>query len=441
MSKEKKDRQIKSEKLVAVKGMNDILPQDSARWEWLEEKVRNLMARYAYRNIRTPIVESTALFIRGLGQVTDIVEKEMYSFEDRLNGEQLTLRPEATAGVVRAVAEHSMLYEGGKRLYYTGPMFRHERPQRGRYRQFHQIGAEALGFSGPEIDAELILLADNLWRSLGIKNVRLEINSLGEPEERKAHRDALVLYFEKNIDILDDEARKRLYSNPLRILDTKNLSMQALVNSAPRLIDFLGNNSKLHFLKVKKILDANGVAWVVNPRLVRGMDYYNLTVFEFITDQLGSQGTICGGGRYDYLMEQVGGKSAPAVGWALGIERVLELLKEQESPVPVLAPDAYAVVSVADDLPRVMLILRQLRDQGVNVQMHSPGNSFDGMGSIKAQFKKADASGAAYALIFGSDELLRQCVGVKFLRDSSMAQIDRALDSVTEWAATLKSNY
>ena len=280
-----------------------------------------------------------------------------------------------------------------------------------------------------------------MWRSLGIKNVRLEINSLGEPEERKAHRDALVLYFEKNIDILDDEARKRLYSNPLRILDTKNLSMQALVNSAPRLIDFLGNNSKLHFLKVQKILDANGVAWVVNPRLVRGMDYYNLTVFEFITDQLGSQGTICGGGRYDYLMEQVGGKSAPAVGWALGIERVLELLKEQDSPVPVLAPDAYAVVSVADDLPRVMLILRQLRDQGVNVQMHSPGNSFDGMGSIKAQFKKADASGAAYALIFGSDELLRQCVGVKFLRDSSMAQIDRALDSVTEWAATLKSNY
>ena len=303
--------------------MNDILPQDSARWEWLEEKVRNLMARYAYRNIRTPIVESTALFIRGLGQVTDIVEKEMYSFEDRLNGEQLTLRPEATAGVVRAVAEHSMLYEGGKRLYYTGPMFRHERPQRGRYRQFHQIGAEALGFSGPEIDAELILLADNLWRSLGIKNVRLEINSLGEPEERKAHRDALVLYFEKNIDILDDEARKRLYSNPLRILDTKNLSMQALVNSAPRLIDFLGNNSKLHFLKVQKILDANGVAWVVNPRLVRGMDYYNLTVFEFITDQLGSQGTLCGGGRYDYFMEKVVCKSAPAAGGALSIEWVL----------------------------------------------------------------------------------------------------------------------
>ena len=441
MSKEKKDRQIKSEKLVAVKGMNDILPQDSARWEWLEEKVRNLMARYAYRNIRTPIVESTALFIRGLGQVTDIVEKEMYSFEDRLNGEQLTLRPEATAGVVRAVAEHSMLYEGGKRLYYTGPMFRHERPQRGRYRQFHQIGAEALGFSGPEIDAELILLADNLWRSLGIKNVRLEINSLGEPEERKAHRDALVLYFEKNIDILDDEARKRLYSNPLRILDTKNLSMQALVNSAPRLIDFLGNNSKLHFLKVQKILDANGVAWVVNPRLVRGMDYYNLTVFEFITDQLGSQGTICGGGRYDYLMEQVGGKSAPAVGWALGIERVLELLKEQDSPVPVLAPDAYAVVSVADDLPRVMLILRQLRDQGVNVQMHSPGNSFDGMGSIKAQFKKADASGACYALIFGTDELARQCVGVKSLRDSSVMQIDRPLEAVVDWAETIKLKY
>jgi histidyl-tRNA synthetase len=441
VSTEKKDRHIKSEKLAAIKGMNDILPPDSARWEWLEEKVRNLMTRYAYRNIRTPIVEPTSLFVRGLGRVTDIVEKEMYSFEDRLNGEQLTLRPEATAGVVRAVVEHSMLYEGGKRLYYMGPMFRHERPQRGRYRQFHQIGAEALGFSGPEIDAELILLADNLWRSLGIKNVRLEINSLGEPEERKAHREALVVYFEENIDILDDEARKRLHTNPLRILDTKNPSMQALVNSAPRLIDFLGENSRSHFLKVQRILDANGVAWIINPRLVRGMDYYNLTVFEFITDKLGAQGTICGGGRYDYLIDQVGGKPAPAVGWALGVERVLELLKEQEyAAVPTFAPDVYAVVSMAEDLPRVMLVLQQLRDQGVNVQMHSPGNSSDGMGSIKAQFKKADTSGAAYALIFGSDELLRQCVGVKPLRDSSVAQIDRPLDAVVEWAATLKSN-
>ena len=440
MSTVKKERQIKGEKIASVKGMNDILPLDSARWEWLEGKFRDLMGRYAYRNIRTPIVEPTALFIRGLGQVTDIVEKEMYSFEDRLNGEQLTLRPEATAGVVRAVVEHSMLYEGGKRLYYMGPMFRHERPQRGRYRQFHQMGAEAIGFSGPEIDAELILLADNLWRILGIKNIRLEINSLGEPEERKAHREALVAHFESHVGVLDEEARRRLHTNPLRILDTKNPSMQPLVNSAPRLIDFLGENSKSHFLKVQKILDANGVNWTINPRLVRGMDYYNLTVFEFITDQLGSQGTICGGGRYDYLIDQIGGKSAPAAGWALGVERVLELLKEQEHAAPALAPDVYAVISMAEDLPGVMPVLQQLRDQGVNVQMHSPANSADGMGSIKAQFKKADASGAAYALIFGTDELLRQCVGVKSLRDSSVVQIDRPLDAVVEWAATLKSS-
>jgi histidyl-tRNA synthetase len=436
----KKNCQIKAEKIIAVKGMNDILPPDSARWEWLEQKIRILMTRYAYQNIRTPIVEPTALFIRGLGQVTDIVEKEMYSFDDRLNGEQLTLRPEATAGVVRAVVEHSMLYEGGKRLYYMGPMFRHERPQRGRYRQFHQIGAEVLGFSGPEIDAELILLADNLWRSLGLQNIRLEINSLGEPEERKDHRKALIAYFEHHADMLDDEARRRLYTNPLRILDTKNPVMQSLVNSAPQLIDFLGENSKAHFLKVQKILDTNGVAWTINPRLVRGMDYYNLTVFEFITEQLGSQGTICGGGRYDYLIEQIGGKPAPAVGWALGVERVLELLKEQEYAVPVLAPDVYAVVPMVEDLPRAMLVIQQLRDQGINVQMHSPANSADGMGSIKSQFKKADASGAAYALIFGVDELLRQCVGVKPLRDSSVGQIDQSLENVPAWAGTLKSN-
>lgn len=440
MSIDKKNRIIKSEKLVAVKGMNDIMPPDSAQWEWLEEKVRELMGRYAYRNLRTPIIEPTALFVRGLGEVTDIVEKEMYSFEDRLNGEQLTLRPEATAGVVRAVVEHSMLYEGGKRLYYMGPMFRHERPQRGRYRQFHQVGAEALGFSGAEVDAELIILADSLWRSLGLKNIRLEINSLGQPNERKKHRDALIKYFEFHIDLLDEDARRRLYSNPLRILDTKNVAMQSVVELAPQLIDFLGDQSKAHLAKVKNILDASNVAWTLNPRLVRGMDYYNLTVFEFITDQLGSQGTICGGGRYDYLIEQIGGKSAPAVGWALGVERVLELLKEQEQLVPTLAPDAYAVVPMAADLPRVMRILQQLREEGVRIQMHTPANSIEGMGSIKTQFKKADASGACYALIFGSDELIRQCVGVKSLRNSSVDQIDRPLETVAEWASTLLSN-
>ena len=438
MSTVKEHRPSKSEKVAAVKGMNDILPPESARWEWLEEKVREIMARYAYRNLRTPIIEPTALFVRGLGEVTDIVEKEMYSFEDRLNGEQLTLRPEATAGVVRAVLEHSMLYEGGKHLYYMGPMFRHERPQRGRYRQFHQVGAEALGFSGAEVDAELIILADNLWRSLGLKNIRLELNSLGQPNERKDHREALIAYFESHTEVFDDDARRRLYSNPLRILDTKNVAMQSVVESAPRLIDFLGDESKAHFIKVQNILDSSGVAWTINPRLVRGMDYYNLTVFEFITDQLGSQGTICGGGRYDYLIEQIGGKSAPAVGWALGVERVLELLKEQEQAVPVLVPDAYAVVPVTADLPRVMQILQQLREAGVCVQMHTPANSIDGMGSIKTQFKKADASGAYYALIFGSDELLRQCVSVKSLRDSNAEQIERSLDAVAEWASTLK---
>ena len=425
---------------MAVKGMNDILPPESARWEWLEAKVRTLMARYAYRNIRTPIVEPTALFVRGLGEVTDIVEKEMYSFEDRLNGEHLTLRPESTAGVVRAVAEHSMLYDGGKRLYYMGPMFRHERPQRGRYRQFHQIGAEALGFPGAEVDAELILLAHALWRELGLQNVRLELNSLGEPEERKAHRAALISYLEEHIEVLDEEARRRLYSNPLRILDTKNPAMQSVVEGAPRLIDFLGPKSLAHFEAVKTILSANDVAWTVNPRLVRGMDYYNLTVFEFVTDQLGSQGTICGGGRYDYLIEQIGGKPAPAVGWALGVERVLELLKEQSSIVPPVAPDVYAVVPSGAVLPVAVATMERLRQLGIRVQMHAAPAGGDGMGSMKSQFKRADASGALYALVFGDDELSRGMVVVKSLRDGVGAQADRPLDSVAEWAATLQSN-
>ncbi|WP_217648966.1 histidine--tRNA ligase [Paracidovorax wautersii] len=417
--------------------MNDILPPESARWEWLEEKVRNLMERYAYRNLRTPIVEPTALFVRGLGEVTDIVEKEMYSFEDRLNGEQLTLRPESTAGVVRAVVEHSMLYEGGKRLYYMGPMFRHERPQRGRYRQFHQIGAEALGFPGAEVDAELILLADALWKELGLTDVRLELNSLGQPDERKAHRAALIAYLEAHADQLDEEARRRLHTNPLRILDTKNPAMQALVEAAPKLIDFLGEDSLRHLDRVKAILDANGVAWRINPRLVRGMDYYNLTVFEFITDRLGSQGTICGGGRYDYLIEQVGGKPAPAVGWALGVERVLELLKEQGTAPRELVPDAYAVVQDVDSMPAAMAALQQLRALGVRVQMQP--SAAEGMASLKSQFKKADASGSPYALVFAGDELARGAVLVKSLRDGSGAQVERPLSSLAEWAGTLQS--
>ncbi len=427
----------KPEKLLAVKGMNDILPPDSARWEWFEQEVRALMSRFAYRNIRTPIVEPTPLFIRGLGEVTDIVEKEMYSFEDRLNGEQLTLRPECTAGVVRAVVEHNLLYEGGKRLYYMGPMFRHERPQRGRYRQFHQIGAEALGFAGAEVDAEMILLADALWKALGLSDVRLELNSLGQPEERKQHRAALIAYFEQHAEQLDEDAKRRLHSNPLRILDTKNPAMQALVEAAPKLIDYLGEASLAHFNQVRAILDAAGVAYTINPRLVRGMDYYNLTVFEFITTRLGSQGTICGGGRYDYLIEQIGGKPAPAVGWALGVERVLELLKEQGTSHSLPQPDAYAIVPDAAALPTVLRCLQAVRAAGVSVQMHA--GTGEGMGSMKSQFKKADASGAQYALIFGADELARGEVTVKALRDGSGAQSCHPLDTAAEWAPRLQS--
>ncbi len=409
--------------------MNDLLPPQSAHWEWLEDKVRNLMARHAYRNLRTPIVEPTALFVRGLGEVTDIVEKEMYSFEDRLNGEQLTLRPEATAGVVRAVVEHNMLYNGGQRLYYMGPMFRHERPQRGRYRQFHQIGAEALGFPGAEVDAELILLAHTLWQELGIQDVRLELNSLGQPNERAAHRAALIAHLEAHMDVLDEEAKRRLHSNPLRILDTKNPAMQALVEAAPKLIDFLGEASLAHFNAVKAILDASGVAYRINPRLVRGMDYYNLTVFEFVTESLGSQGTICGGGRYDYLIEQVGGKPAPAVGWALGVERVLELLKEQGTLPEPKGPDVYAIVPDAAALPVVFKTLQALRAQGVSVQMHAGAG--EGMGSMKSQFKKADGSGATLGLIFGGDELARGEVTLKALRDGVGAQEAVPLADVT----------
>ena len=428
-----------ADKLTAVKGMNDILPPDSARWEALEAAVREVMRVHAYRNIRTPIVEPTALFVRGLGEVTDIVEKEMYSFEDRLNGEQLTLRPESTAGVVRAVVEHNLLYEGGKRLYYMGPMFRHERPQRGRYRQFHQIGAEALGFGGPEVDAELILLAVALWQALDLKHVRLELNSLGQPPERLQHRAALIAYFEQHAEQLDEDAKRRLHSNPLRILDSKNPAMKALNEAAPKLLDFLGPESLAHFNAVKTILDANGVAYTINPRLVRGMDYYNLTVFEFITDQLGSQGTVCGGGRYDYLIEQIGGKPAPAVGWALGVERVLELLKEQGAFSVEMAPDVYAIVPETAALPTVLPVLQSLRNMGVSVQMHSPANSNEGMGSMKSQFKKADSSGASFALVFGPDELAQGQVTVKSLRDGQGAQRTETLADIRGWGLSLQS--
>ena len=417
--------------LHAVKGMNDLLPPASAQWEWLEDKVRDLMQRFAYRNLRTPIVEPTALFVRGLGEVTDIVEKEMYSFEDRLNGEHLTLRPEATAGVVRAVVEHNMLYEGPKRLYYMGPMFRHERPQRGRYRQFHQVGAEALGFAGPEVDAELIVLAQSLWQELGLRDVRLELNSLGQPPERLAHRQALINYLEQHIDVLDEEAKRRLHTNPLRILDTKNPAMQAVAEGAPKLMDFLGEASLAHFNTLRALLDASGVSYTINPRLVRGMDYYNLTVFEFVTQSLGSQGTICGGGRYDYLIEQIGGKPAPAVGWALGVERVLELLKEQDLLPKAKHADVYAIVPDASAMPVVFEALHALRSQGVSVQMHAGAG--EGLGSMKSQFKKADASGAQFALIFGADELARQEVTWKSLRDGQGHQETTPLSTLASF--------
>jgi len=387
--------------------------------------------------VRTPIVEPTALFVRGTGETTDIVEKEMYSFEDRLNGEQLTLRPENTPGVVRAAIEHNLTYDGGKRLYYLGPMFRHERPQRGRYRQFYQLGAEVLGFGGPEVDAELMVLAYQLLDDLGLANIRVELNSLGVPAERRAHREALVAYFEKHGSLLDADAQRRLHTNPLRILDTKNPAMQDMVREAPKLLEYLGEASLRHLGTVQKLLDACGVPWTVNARLVRGLDYYSHTVFEFITDELGAQGTLCGGGRYDGLFEVLGGKPTPAVGWGMGIERVLELLVQQLGEFGAPTPDAYAIIPAADALPVVLPALQALRAEGVKVQMHAAAG--DGMGSMKSQFKKADGSGARYALIFGPDELAAGVVTVKALRDGAGAQVQRPVAGCADWADTLKA--
>ncbi len=416
--------------------MNDILPPQSRQWEWVEGVVRSLMHRYGYANMRTPIVEPTALFERGLGEVTDIVEKEMYSFVDSMNGDRLTLRPEATAGVVRAVTEHSFLRDGGKRLYLIGPMFRHERPQKGRYRQFHQVDVEAMGFAGPDVDAELILMARALWHELGLvegRDLRLELNTLGQPDERHAHRRALIAHFEAHIDALDDNAKARVHSNPLRILESKNPAMLPVVESAPKLIEHLGEASLAHLDGVRKVLDAAGLDYAINPRLVRGMDYYNLTVFEWTTDRLGSQGTVCGGGRYDFLIQQLGGKPAPAVGWGMGIERLLLLLEEAKLEPPESAPDAYAVLPNPASLPRAMPAIEALRAAGVAVAMHAGG------GSMKAQLKRADASGAASALIFGDDELARGEVAIKPLRDAGAPQVARALSAVPQWATELLS--
>src|SRR6267378_2454546 len=397
-----------SPKIAAVRGMNDLLPAQAPLWEAFEAQAVRTLQSYGYAQIRTPILEATALFRRGLGEVTDIVEKEMYSFVDSLNGEALTMRPENTAGVVRAAIEHSLLYEGPCRLWYMGPMFRHERPQRGRYRQFHQVGAEALGFAGPDVDAEQIVMLGRLWRSLGLSGVRLELNSLGQPPERARHRGDLIRYLERHHDSLDEDARRRLHSNPLRILDTKNTSMQDLVAGAPRLLDYLGEASLAHFERLRQLLNAAGVDFVINPRLVRGLDYYNLTVFEWVTDRLGAQGTVCGGGRYDGLVELLGGKPAPACGWAMGIERLLALLPDSgERP----CPDVYLVNQGERAARAAFGIAEALRGAGFSVTQHCGGGSF------KSQMKKADASGAPVAVIVGDEEEQAGEASVKALRE------------------------
>ena len=424
-----------AEKIVAVKGMNDLLPDEAAKWEWVEAKARGLLTRWGYRNLRTPIVEPTALFVRGLGEVTDIVEKEMFAWTDSMNGDALALRPEATAGIVRAINEHNALYNGPLRIWQMGPMYRHERPQKGRSRQFHQLDVEALGFAGPDVDAELILLLRLLWRELGLvegRDLRLEINSLGEPEERRAHRAALIAHLEAHATLLDDDARRRLHSNPLRVLDSKNPALQPVIEAAPRLLDFLGEASLAHFAALRAALDAAGLAYRVNPRLVRGMDYYNRTVFEWVTDRLGAQGTVCGGGRYDGLIAQLGGKPAPAIGFGLGTERVMMLLEEVGIVPPEVAPDAYAVLPDAAALPRVLPVLDALRAAGLAVTLHAGG------GSMKSQFKRADASGARHALIFGADELAQDCVGLKPLRTADAAQSLLPLADAARWAQNLR---
>ncbi len=424
-------------RLSAVKGMNDIFPPESAQWEWFEQHVREVMGSYAYGVIRTPIVEHTQLFVKGTGETTDIVEKEMYSFEDRLNGEQLTLRPENTPGVVRAAIEHNLTYDGGKRLYYVGPMFRHERPQRGRYRQFYQVGAEALGFAGADVDAELIVLASHLLERLGLPGVRVELNSLGLPAERQQHRVALIAHFKRHAALLDTDAQRRLHTNPLRILDTKNPAMHDMVLQAPELLTFLGEASLKHFETVQTLLTACGVPWSINPRAVRGLDYYSHTVFEFITDELGAQGTLCGGGRYDGLFEVLGGKPTPAVGWGMGIERVLELLRVRGLAAPASVPDVYAVIPDPAYLALAFQTVHALRRAGVRVQMHAGAQA--GAASMKSQFKRADSSGARFAVVFGQQEAEQGQVIVKSLRDGTGVQLLQPLDGVAHWAATLQS--
>lgn len=411
--------------LQSVRGMNDILPDDAQLWEHFEELVRDWLKSYGYRPIRMPIVEHTPLFRRAIGEVTDIVEKEMYSFEDALNGEQLTLRPEGTASCVRAVIQHGLLHGGGQRLYYHGPMFRHERPQKGRYRQFHQIGVEALGFPGPDIDAELILMCARLWDDLGIEDVELQLNSLGSAEERAAHRAALIAYLEQHQEQLDDDAKRRLHSNPLRILDTKNPALQEIVEAAPKLHDYLGAESLEHFEGVQQVLRDAGVPFRLNYRLVRGLDYYNRSVFEWVTTKLGAQGTICAGGRYDTLVEILGGRPASAAGFAIGIERLLALWLESGGGAEPERPDVY-VVAAGDNARRLAFRAAEgLRSFGFSVLQHCGGGSF------KSQMKKADGSGAMIAVILGEDEAAAGEASLKPLRGKG-EQKRVALDSLAE---------
>jgi len=391
--------------------MNDILPGQSAHWEQLEAMLRQWLSLYGYQNVRTPVLEQTRLFARGIGEVTDIVEKEMYTFSMSADRQELmTMRPEFTAGIVRAAIEHNMLYERAQRLYTMGPVFRHERPQKGRYRQFHQISVEALGFAGPDIDAEQIIMLARLWKQLGINDIRLELNSLGQLEERRAHREALIAHLEKHKEVLDADGQRRMYSNPLRVLDTKNPAMQQMANDAPKLFDFLGSESRAHFDALCQRLDDADIAYTLNPRLVRGLDYYNLTVFEWVTDRLGAQGTVCGGGRYDGLFDLLGGKTAPAIGFAIGLERLLALWLEDAKVQTTSECDVYFVHSDAQSARVAACMAESARDLGVRCIVHP------GTGSFKSQFKRADASGAHLAVILGETEMAQQTASVKFLR-------------------------
>ena len=411
--------------------MHDILPEQSPRWQQLEQTVKSILAGYGYSEIRMPILEKTDLFCRSIGEVTDIVEKEMYSFEDR-NGDSLTLRPEGTASCVRACQENGLLHNQMQRLWYAGPMFRHERPQKGRYRQFHQIGVETFGLAGPDIDAELIFMTARIWKELGLDDIRLEINSLGSSEARAAYREQLVEYLSAHEDLLDEDSKRRLHSNPLRILDSKNPDMQAMIEKAPRLLDHLDEESLQHFERLKTLLDAAGIEYAINTRLVRGLDYYCKTVFEWVTDRLGAQGTVCAGGRFDGLVEQLGGRATPASGFAMGIERLIALLEEGGAENPVAQPHAYLVMFGKQAELRGMQLAEQCRNQVADLQLVVNC----GAGSFKSQFKRADKSGAAWALILGDDELAANTIAVKNLRgDSEQQNIEQS--ELANWLQTV----